>query len=142
MSAANPQEQTAKTGGHAPDLTSAESRIGLAKLITKLFDLWKLSTTDRLELLGQSPSSRANLAKYRNGAPLPNLRDLLDRVGWLLSIHKSLRLLYPYNETLRYSWINRRNKAFDNLTPLQLMQQEGIIGMAKVSRYLDFQRGR
>ena len=142
MSVANSQKQTTKTGGHAPDITSDESRIGLAKLITKLFDLWELSTTDRLELLGQSPSSRANLAKYRNGAPLPNLRDLLDRAGWLLSIHKSLRLLYPYNETLRYSWVSRRNKAFDNLTPLELMQQEGIIGLAKVSRYLDYQRGR
>lgn len=142
MSVPNSHKLTTGSRRHALDLSSDDSRIGLAKLITKLFDLWQLSTADRLELLGQSPSSRANLAKYRNGAPLPNLRDLLDRAGWLLSMHKSLRLLYPYNETLRYSWVNRRNKAFDNLTPLQLMQQEGIIGMAKVSRYLDFQRGR
>ncbi len=134
--------KTTTSRGQASGLTSDESRINLAKLITKLFDLWDLSTVDRLELLGQSPSSRANLTKYRKGAPLPNLRDLLDRTGWLLSIHKSLRLLYPYNENLRYSWVKQRNKAFDNLTPLQLMQQEGIIGMAKVSRYLDFQRGR
>lgn len=125
-----------------PDLTSLESRLALAKLIMKLFDLWNLPTTSKLELLGQSSSSRASLTKYRVNGPLPNLRDLLDRVGWLLSIHKSLRLLYPYNETLRYSWVNRRNKAFANQTPLQVMRYEGIIGMAKVSRYLDFQRGR
>ncbi len=142
MSAPNSLKKTSKSTGNTSDLTSEESRSSLAKLLTKLFDLWSLSTTDRLELLGQSPNSRANLTKYRNGAPLPNLRDLLDRAGWLLSIHKSLRLLYPHNETLRYSWINRRNKAFDNLTPLQVMLQEGIIGIAKVSRYLDFQRGR
>ncbi len=138
----NSHRQASKSAGHTTDLTSEESRTGLSKLITKLFDLWNLSTTDRLELLGQSPNSRANLTKYRSGAPLPNLRDLLDRAGWLLSIHKSLRLLYPYNETLRYTWINRRNKAFDNQTPLQVMLHEGIIGLAKVSRYLDFQRGR
>jgi len=134
--------KTTRSSGRASGLSSDESRVNLAKLVTKLFDLWDLSTVDRLELLGQSPSSRANLAKYRKGAPLPNLRDLLDRAGWLLSIHKSLRLLYPYNKSLCYSWVKQRNKAFDNLTPLQLMQQEGIIGMAKVSRYLDFQRGR
>lgn len=125
-----------------PDLTSEESRKGLAKLVTGLFDLWNLSTADRLELLGQSATSRANLTKYRNGAPLPNLRDLLDRVGWLLAIHKSLRLLYPHNATLRATWIHSRNRALDNQTPLQLIRQEGIIGMAKVSRYLDYQRGR
>ncbi len=142
MSVTQLQETSALSGEQRPDLTSDATRVGLAKLITKLFDLWDLSTSDRLELLGQSVNSRANLTKYRKGSPLPNLRDLLDRAGWLLSIHKSLRLLYPHNETLRYTWINRRNKAFDNLTPLQVIRYEGIIGMAKVSRYLDYQRGR
>lgn len=142
MSVTQLQETSALSGEQRPDLTSDASRVGLARLITKLFDLWDLSTSDRLELLGQSVNSRANLTKYRKGSPLPNLRDLLDRTGWLLSIHKSLRLLYPHNETLRYTWINRRNKAFDNLTPLQVIRYEGIIGMAKVSRYLDYQRGR
>ncbi len=142
MSVTQLQENSALSGEQRPDLTSDASRVGLARLITKLFDLWDLSTSDRLELLGQSVNSRANLTKYRKGSPLPNLRDLLDRAGWLLSIHKSLRLLYPHNETLRYTWINRRNKAFDNLTPLQVIRYEGIIGMAKVSRYLDYQRGR
>lgn len=142
MSVTQLQENSALSGEQRPDLTSDATRVGLARLITKLFDLWDLSTSDRLELLGQSVNSRANLTKYRKGSPLPNLRDLLDRAGWLLSIHKSLRLLYPRNETLRYTWINRRNKAFDNLTPLQVIRYEGIIGMAKVSRYLDYQRGR
>jgi hypothetical protein len=135
-------KRATKSSGQTIDVTSEESRVNLAKLLTKLFDLWKLSTVEQLELLGQSPNSRANLTKYRQGSPLPNLRDLLDRTGWLLAIHKSLRLLYPHNDILRYSWIKQRNKAFDNLTPLELMQQEGIIGIAKVSRYLDFQRGR
>lgn len=142
MSVPRLKESTEISSENRPDLTSDEARSGLAKLITKLFDLWQLSTADRLELLGQSPNSRANLTKYRNGAPLPNLRDLLDRVGWLLSIHKSLRLLYPHNESLRYTWVNHRNSAFENLTPLQVMRDDGIIGIAKVSRYLDYQRGR
>lgn len=142
MSAGYFNGNTVESDEQRPDLTSLESRLALAKLIMKLFDLWNLPATVKLELLGQSSNSRASLTKYRNNGPLPNLRDLLDRVGWLLSIHKSLRLLYPHNETLRYSWVNRRNKAFGNQTPLQVMRYEGIIGMAKVSRYLDFQRGR
>jgi hypothetical protein len=66
---------------------------------------------------------------------------MLDRAGWLLAIHKALRLLYPRNEALRYSWVKRRNRDFDNFTPLELMIREGIIGIAKVSRYLDMERG-
>ena len=124
------------------DLSSNDSRSALAKLVVKLFLRWGLSTADQLELLGLSPNSRAMLSKYGKGEALPATRDILDRVGWLLAIHKALSLLYPKNEDIRYSWVSRRNTAFDNLTPLTVMKEQGIIGIAKVARYLDFYRGR
>ena len=124
------------------DLTSEESRGALAKMVIRLFHLWGLTTADQLDLLGLSAKSRAMLAKYGKGEALPASRDMLDRVGWLLAIHKALRLLYPQNEDIRYSWVSRRNTAFENLTPLAVMKEQGIIGIAKVARYLDFYRGR
>jgi hypothetical protein len=124
------------------DLSSNDSRSALAKLVVKLFHRWGLSTADQLELLGLSPNSRAMLSKYGKGEALPATRDILDRVGWLLAIHKALSLLYPKNEDIRYSWVSRRNTAFNNLTPLTVMKEQGIIGIAKVARYLDFYRGR
>jgi Protein of unknown function (DUF2384) len=123
------------------NLEDETSRIGLAKMLIRLFELWDLNTATQLSLLGLSQKSRSLLKKYKEGEPLPKNRDVLDRAGWLLAIHKALRLLYPYNKELRYSWVKRRNVAFNNLTPLDLMQEEGLIGIAKVSRYLDFQRG-
>nr|WP_320048772.1 antitoxin Xre/MbcA/ParS toxin-binding domain-containing protein [uncultured Desulfuromonas sp.] len=123
------------------DLTTKDSRSRQSLLITRLFKRWNLNTNDQLNLLGLSPTSRAMLSKYRNGDSLSPSRDMQDRAGWLLSIHKALRLLYPHNPELRFSWVSRRNKAFNNLTPLELMKEEGLIGIAKVSRYLDFQLG-
>ncbi len=123
------------------DISSRENRIKLAKLVTKLFDLWNLSTADQLELLGLSTTSRAMLTKYRQGTALPSSRDMLDRVGWLLSIHKALRLLYPQNENIRYSWILMRNQVLGNQRPIDIMKEEGLIGIAKTSRYLDHLRG-
>jgi hypothetical protein len=124
------------------DLHGIEARGALAKMVIKLFNLWRLSTADQLELLGLSPKSRTLLAKYARGDVLPESRDVLDRVGLLLSIHKSLRLLYPFNADIRHSWVNRRNTAFANLTPLAVMKEQGIIGFARVARYLDYYRGR
>lgn len=124
------------------DLESAESRKALATLVIKLFHLWDLDTASQLELLGLSPKSRSMLSKYAKGEALPSTRDMYDRVGWLLAIHKALRLLYPRNEDIRYSWVNRRNVAFDNLSPLDVMREQGIIGIARVARYLDFYRGQ
>lgn len=124
------------------DLTSAPARADLAKLSLRLFDLWQLDTATQLQLLGLSPTSRALLTRYRNGAAVPNNRDGLDRIGLLLSIHKALRLLYPHNDRLCYEWVKLRHSAFGQRTALEVMVDEGLIGLAKVARYLDWQRGR
>ena len=123
------------------DLESSDAREKLARMVTRLFELWKISTADQLELLGLSRTSRAQISRYRNGGAVPSSRDMLDRIGWLLSIHKSLRLLYPRNEHIRYTWVKRRNKILDDQRPLDIMKNQGLIGVARVARYLDFLRG-
>lgn len=119
------------------DLTTIESRAALARMITKLFTLWSIPPSDQLDLLGLSPKSRSSLSRYSSGKALPQRRDVLDRTGYLLAIHKSLRLLYPKNEDICYTWVKQRNTAFDNFTPLEVMKKQGIIGMAKVDAYLE-----
>lgn len=126
-----------------PSLQEEKQRGALAKMTIRLFKHWGIDTATQLNLLGLSETSRAMLSKYATGEhALQNNRDVLDRVGWLLAIHKALRLLYPYNEELRYSWVTHRNEAFNNRIPLDIMKEEGLIGIAKVSRYLDFLRGQ
>lgn len=126
----------------AVDLGTVASRQALGKMLIRLFHHWEIGTADQLNLLGLSETSRAVLSRYARGEALPSTRDMLDRAGWLLSIHKALRLLYPQDEAIRYSWVRRRNAAFGNLTPLTVMREQGIIGIARVSRYLDFYLGQ
>ncbi len=72
-------------------------------MIMRLFDHWKLTTADQLELLGLSANSRRMLTPYRKSKALPNNRDMQDRLGWLLVIHQNLRTLYPSNPELCHS---------------------------------------
>jgi len=123
------------------NIENSDARKKLARMVTRLFELWDLPTADQLELLGLSRTSRAQISKYRNGGAVPSSRDMLDRIGWLLSIHKSLRLLYPRNENIRYTWVKRRNQILDDQRPLDIMKYQGLIGIARVARYLDFLRG-
>ena len=123
------------------NIENSDARSKLALMVTRLFEHWNLSTADQLELLGLSRTSRAQISKYRNGEAVPSSRDMLDRIGWLLSIHKSLRLLYPRNENIRYTWVKRRNQILDDQWPLDIMTYQGLIGIARVARYLDFLRG-
>jgi len=129
---------------HAHDYTkkniliSDKSRSKLAKMLIKLFDLWDLDTATQLILLGLSPTSRSQLGKYRDGNPLSFSQDLLDRAGWLLAIHQALRTLYPENPEICYSWIKMRNLELNNLTPIEYMKNQGLIGIAKIARFLQF----
>ena len=124
------------------DLHSRKARTGLAKMVMRLFDHWAIATTDQAALLGLSQGSRSTLSRYRNGEPFADNRDLLDRAGHLLGIHKALRIIFPQNRNLVYQWVTTSNRRFSGKTPLEIMRDEGFLGLVMVRRYLDFERGR
>jgi Protein of unknown function (DUF2384) len=94
-------------------------------MVMALLDHWRLSTEDQAALLGLAASSR----------------DQLERVGHLLGIHKNLRLLFPQNRDLAYRWMSTRNKAFDNLAPVEVVAKWGFAGLLRVRAYLERARG-
>lgn len=126
---------------HLVQYSEAERR-KLAGMVCTLFDHWGLKQQQQCELLGLSPNTRASLARYRRGEPLADNRDLLDRVGNLMGIHKSLRLLYPHNRDLAYRWPTARNQDFANQSPVEFMTTRGFLGIIEVRGYLDFLRGQ
>lgn len=119
------------------EVSTSQDRGALAKMVMVLFDQWKLSTEDQAALLGIATSNRAALSNYRSGKPIGTSRDQYERVGHLLGIHKSLRLLFPQNRDLAYRWMSTRNKAFDNLTPVETVKEWGFAGLLMVRAYLD-----
>lgn len=110
-------------------------------MVMTLLDHWRLTTEDQAALLGLAPGSRAALANDRRGKPIGTSRDQYERVGHLLGIHKNLRLLFPQNRDLAYRWMTTRNKAFENLTPVEVIRQWGFAGLLMVRAYLDRARG-
>jgi len=123
------------------DLNDRRARARLAAMITKLLVHWGLSAAEQAALLGLSTGSRTTLSRYREGEPLADSRDLLDRVGHLLGIHKSLRLLFPHDRDLAYRWMTQPNRRL-GARPVDLIIEHGFEGLLSVRRYLDFQRGQ
>jgi hypothetical protein len=123
------------------DALDVQDRGALAKMVMTLMDHWKLNTEDQAALLGVASTSRAALAKYRNGSPIGTSRDQYERVGHLLGIHKNLRLMFPQNRDLAYGWMTTRNKAFENRTPVEVVREWGFAGLLMVRAYLDRARG-
>ncbi len=126
--------------GAEVDLKSRDARERLARMVTQLFDHWGVSTAEQAALLGLSVDNRSTLARYRKGEPLADSRDLLDRAGHLLGIHKSLRILFPQDRDLAYGWMTAANRRF-GARPVDVVAGQGFEGLLALHRYLDFERG-
>ena len=120
---------------------SEQNRGALARMVTRAFEHWKLGTEAQLAMLGLATSNRAALGRYRKGEPLASNRDLLERAGHVLAIHKNLRLAFPQDPDLAYAWMTQRNRAFDGRTPVDVIREWGFAGMLVVRAYLDRMRG-
>jgi len=110
-------------------------------MVTQLLDHWHLSVAEQASVLGLSAASRSTLARYRNGEPLADNRDLLERASHLLGIHKSLRMLFPHDRDLVYRWMTQVNRRI-GARPVDLVIERGFEGLLVLRRYLDFLRGQ
>ncbi len=117
------------------EFNDLDHRKSLSILMMRLFDLWGLTLKEQAQILGYSANSQSVIRRYRSGKPLADKEELMDRVGILLGIQKSLRLLIPNDRDLAHSWISRPNKAFADQRPLDVML-EGYEGLLKVKSYL------
>lgn len=117
-------------------------RSKITPMLLTLFDLWQLSSEEKLAALGLSLENRAALTRYKKGEAISASRDMLDRAGNLLAIHKALRLLFPQNPELAYGWMKTRNKAFHGQTPIETIVELGFPGLLYVRSYLDRARGQ
>jgi len=132
-----------ETAPAAPDLGTEASRKVLAKALVALFDHWQLSQDQMLALLGMAPTSKSVLPAYRRGErPLPASRDVADRASFLLRIHKGVRMLYPRDSELRYGWVHRPKESLEGKSPLEIMLKDGLVGVARMARFVDFLRGQ
>ena len=109
----------------------------LSKMLNRLFSHWELSISQQRCLLGLPQKGVDGLSKDQTGRPLVDTPEEQERAILLLAIHKSLRLLFPQNRELAYSWIKQPNRAFEGVSPINLIEKEGMPGLYLVHDYLN-----
>ncbi len=110
------------------------------RAFTQIAELWHLSISEQLALLGIT--SRSTYFKWRK-EPQPKLpRDTLERLSYLLGIYKALQLLLP-DVPAADEWIRRPNDAplFGGKSALERMLSGNVADLFIVRQYLDAQRG-
>ncbi|MGJ3502329.1 hypothetical protein PsalN5692_03687 (plasmid) [Piscirickettsia salmonis] len=123
-------------------MPSNDELLSATKMVVKLFYHWNLTEKEQQALLNNV--SRSQLQKFKRGNAHITTRDSIERLGNLLGIHKSLRILFSdkSNRDLVYKWIKARNVRLQGLSPLQVMLDKGYRGIEQVRLLTDFLRGQ
>lgn len=102
---------------------------------------WGLSARQQRVLLGEPPES--TFFKWKSEQAARRLdTDTLERISYILGIHKALRILLPTEEAA-CAWVNKPNSAppFGGQTALSRMLGGHVADLYDVRRYLDAERG-
>ncbi|MCG6976098.1 MAG: hypothetical protein LJE56_06745 [Acidiferrobacterales bacterium] len=112
---------------------SDDERSHLARALMQLFDQWDLDLEQRVVLLDLPEGTKSRtLTRYRNGEPIPEGSDLLERAKYLLGIQHSLEIALPMNAAIIQAWPTTENSSLQNRRPLDVMLDHGVDGMKQV----------
>jgi hypothetical protein len=104
----------------------------------RMAQLWGLTMDESRVLLGRP--SRARLYGWKAGKVHGLPHDTLQRISYLLGIHKALQILYS-DPALADDWVRRPNAAFGGQSALERMLAGDVADLAAVRSHLDAARG-
>lgn len=123
------------------DVNTPEAGLVALKFFFNLVDMWACTPEEQRTLLGGI--SKTTYHKYRHLEPVRLPRDTLERISYLMGIHKALRILFSNHVERVYEWGRKPNTAapFNGISALDYMLTGRVVDIADVRRYLDAQRG-
>ena len=110
-------------------------------VIFNILDKWKCSQINQMAILGLT--SRSTLNKYRSNPESAKVSpDLLERMSYLLNIHKGLRILFSNDDSV-YNWINKPNEHpyFAGASAMDVMKKGKVIDLYNVAARINAFRG-
>jgi hypothetical protein len=111
----------------------------LGKTFWQIVEHYGLSQKDQATLLGIK-ENRQRLNSLKSKQEIPDDPDKLLRVGHLVGIHKSLRILFPQNRDVVYAWLKTKRDLFQGRSALEYIAEDPIDSLPRlfsVRRLLD-----
>jgi len=122
-----------------PHKLTEEAAHKLGKAFWNIVRLYGFNRNEQALLLGKT-ANRGTLSRYESEGSIPVEPDVFSRVGHLLGVHKSLRILFPHNREVVYQWMKTSRPEFGGQSAIEYigLEELGTIErLASVRRYLD-----
>ena len=110
-------------------------------VIFNILDKWACTQAQQMAILGLS--SRSTLNKYRSHPESAKVsKDLLERMSYILNIHKCLRIMFTAEESV-YQWVQKPNSHpfFAGRSAMDIMVQGKVVDLYQVASRLNAWRG-
>jgi len=115
-----------------------QNQIEITRHIMRVLDEWQLSGKDIIKLLDLPSKVRLrNLDRYRDGEAFPESRVTQERIEHIAGIADALRTSFPLNAHMGILWMQKPHRRFQNLPPLTVLSEQGLIGLRMVRCELD-----
>ncbi|MGF1877771.1 MbcA/ParS/Xre antitoxin family protein [Photobacterium frigidiphilum] len=110
-------------------------------VVFNILDKWSCTQAQQMAVLGLT--SRSTLNKYRSHPESAKVsKDLLERMSYILNIHKCLRIMFTAEESV-YNWVQKPNTHpfFAGRSAMDVMMQGKVIDLYQVASRLNAWRG-
>ncbi len=109
--------------------------------VFRILDKWQCSVDEQKALLGIESRTTLNNYKKASGG-LRLTRDTLERMSYILNIHKCLRILFTAEEST-YGWVRKPNSHpfFAGRSAMDIMRSGRVADLYEVSKRLNGWRG-
>jgi len=124
-----------------PETASPEAGRVALKFFFNVMELWGCAPAQQRTLLGGIGNTTYHKYKKLPQVRLPH--DTLERISYLMGVHKVLRILFSNSPDKVYEWVHKPNAAppFNGQSALDYMLQGRVVDLADTRRYLDGVRG-
>jgi hypothetical protein len=109
------------------------------KAFLNITEKWGLNVQQQRTLLGDVPESTFHKWKKEGNIKLD--KDKLERISYILGIHKSLRILHRNDSVYNVVTRNIQNGLFKGKSPLEIMLDGRVMDLYHVRQFFDGQRG-
>jgi hypothetical protein len=103
----------------------------IAKAFWNLTKKYELTHEDIITILGKKFDHKT-IQKFKTAMELPEGHDFIMRAIHVLGIHNSLRIIYPHNDSLVYSWMKSKDRDLKNFSPIELIKESGIKSLSAI----------
>jgi uncharacterized protein (DUF2384 family) len=119
------------------DQSTSRDRRLLATAIFRLFEFWHVPEEEQLALLGLQSRSAGALKTMRDDAFVDESEELMDRVRSLLRIYRFLGMAFSEEPELARRWMVTPTARLGGNSPLERINQEGVVGIRTVTALLE-----